>query len=167
MRWGGFITFIVIVATFVAGALLFVEPMTKSILESQLSELNKAKVDIEEVTINYSPFSIGITGIQVTDPEQPMTNMVDIGQAHFALSFAELFFKKVIINDMSLTGIRVGTPRSVSGKLIQPIEPPVKEEEAFNFPSFDLPDVSDILKKEPFLSFELYQMYCIDRQHTN
>ena len=68
IRWGGFFTFAVIVTAFVVGTLLFIEPMVKSILESQFSELNKAKVDIEKVTIDYSPFSIGIKGIRVTDP---------------------------------------------------------------------------------------------------
>jgi len=162
IRWGGLITFVVIVTALVAGALLFVEPITKSILESQLSELNTAKVDIEKVTIDYSPFSIGIKGIRVTDPEQPMINMVDVDQAHFEISIADLFFHKVIINDMSLTGIQSDTPRTSSGKIIQPIESLKEEadEQAFglsgiDLPSIDLPDVNDILKNETLTADKL------------
>jgi len=168
IRWGGLITFVVIVTVLVAGALLFVEPITKSILESQLSELNNAKVDIEKVTINYSPFSIGITEIRVTDPEQPMTNMVDVDQAHFELSIADLFFNKVIINDMSLTGIQLDTPRTVSGKIIQPIEPLKEEveEQAFNLSGIDLPDVNDILKKEILTADKLIAELNTDIQNT-
>jgi len=157
IRWGGFVAFIAIVAVLVVSVLLFAEPIVKNILESQLTELNKAKVDVAKVNIDYSSFAIGVTDIHVTDPEQPMVNMLEVGKANFAISFADLFFRKVIINDMSLNAIKLDTPRKVSGQIIKQVETvkESEEEEAFEFPDIGLPDVSDILKMEPLTADKL------------
>ena len=157
IRWGGLISFVVIVAALVAGVLLFAEPVAKNILESQLTELNKAKVDVGKVNIDYSSFSVSVSNIHVTDPEQPMVNMFEIGNANFAISFADLFFKKIIINDMSLKAIKFDTPRKASGEITKQAEA-VKQTEAaesFDFPDIDLPDVNEILKKEPLTADKL------------
>jgi uncharacterized protein (TIGR03545 family) len=168
IRWGGLVSFVIVMSVLVAGVLLFAESIAKNILESQLTELNNAKVDIGKVSINYSSFSVSVANVQVTDPEQPMQNMFEVGNASFAISFADLFFKKVIINDMSLTGVELATSRKVSGEIAKQVEIVEIEKEGagFDFPEIDLPDVSDILKNEPLTADKLIPELTADYKAT-
>jgi len=168
IRWGGLIGFIIITTAIAGSFLLFAEPLVKSILETQLSQLNKAKVDIQAVDIDYSPFALTLTNLQATDASQPMSNMFEIAQAKFSLSLSDLIYKKFVVDDMSLSGIKLNTPRKISGT----IEAPKKEKNQENLPSnFDLPkialpDIDDILSKEPLTSEKLISELNLDIQNT-
>jgi uncharacterized protein (TIGR03545 family) len=160
IRWSGVIAFIIIFGGLIGGSLLFVEPIVESMIESTLTDMNEAQVDVGSVDISYSPLALSVRDIQVTDPAHPMVNSVDIGQARFALSFGDLWLKKVIIDDMSLSGIRVDTPRKKSGAIKKAAKPKVATEEdrpLFEIPMLDmqLPDVKQLLKTEPLSAEKL------------
>ena len=160
IRWPGLIAFIIIFGGLIGGTLLFAESIVESMIESTLTDMNEARVDVASVDIQYSPLSLTVRRIQITDRMQPMQNAVDIGEARFALSFGDLWLKKLIIDDMSLTGIRVNTPRKTSGAIKKPTrqKAPVEDSESlfdFDMPDMDLPNVKDILKSEPLTAEKL------------
>lgn len=158
IRWRGFLSFLLITGLIATGGLFFAESITRDFLESQITDLNGAKANIEKVNIQYSPFSLDIRNIQITDPQQPMINSVQIDQARFDMSLGNLLLKKIIINDMSISGIRIDTPRKTSGAIKKKTVPATtataknKEDELIKLPEIDLPDIKDILKKEPLIS---------------
>jgi len=168
IRWGGLIGFIIITAAIAGSFLLFAEPLARSFLQTQLSQLNKAKVDIQAVDIGYSPFSLTITNLQATDASQPMSNMFEVAQVKFSLSLSDLIYKKFIVDDMSLSGIKLNTPRKTSGT----IETPKKEKDqkdllnSLDLPKIALPDIDDILSKEPLTSEKLISELNLDIQNT-
>lgn len=154
IRWGGLIAFFVIGAVVIAVG-LFSGALIKPVLESKLSEMNGARVDIDAVNIGYSPFSLEIDNIQIADPVQPMLNTAQIAQLRMELSFARLLMGQLVIEDASINGVQVETPRTTSG-LLAVIETPEVVEEAeetsFDIPGFDLPDIDDLLAKNPLQS---------------
>lgn len=136
---------------------VFAELIIKNILESQLTSINKAQVDINDIDINYSPASIKINHIQATNPEQPMSNTLDISSVFFELSFNDLLLKKIHINDMSVSGIMFNTPRESIGSVRKTSEPEIKTEtnQDFKFPDISFPDPKEILKNELLTSEKL------------
>lgn len=171
IRWSGLITFSAITATLIGGSLLFAESIIESLFESSLTDMNQAKVDIDSVELSYSPLSLTINDIQVSDGTNPMINSVQIGQANFTLSSGDLLLKKVIIDDMSLSNIRIDTPRKYSGALRQEkqIVPSVSDESQkfeIEMPDIDLPSIDDVLQSNPLQSIQTINQLSQDLDST-
>ncbi|MCW9055190.1 MAG: TIGR03545 family protein [Gammaproteobacteria bacterium] len=161
IRWPGFIAFTVLLVIILGGSWIFSESIAKSIIESTLTDLNGAKVDVESVDINYSPFSIRINDLQITDPDRPMINTIQINQAVFSISFSHLLLKKIIIDDMALRGIQTDTRRAQSGAISKKIitkpgkQPGEDSTYDFAMPEIRLPDIDDLISKEQLNSEKL------------
>ena len=155
IRWGGLITFIAVTALVVVAA-LFSGVVIKPVLESQLTEMNGASVDIDSIDIAYSPFSLEINNIQITDPAAPMLNTAQIDRVKVELSFLRLLMGQLVIDDAAIDGVRIDTPRQTSGEITetstQASNDAEEEEDSFDIPGFDLPDIDEILAKEPLQS---------------
>ena len=154
IRWGGLLTFVSITALVVVALMFFIEPLVKNLLQSKLTEINKAKVDVTEVDLTFIPLSLSVKGVHVTDSGNDMMNMMEIAELSFSLSLDDLLLEKVVINDMSISGVRLNTPRTVSGKIQfkEKIPDEIVSEDnsdkSFDLPKVDLPDVKAILSKE-------------------
>ncbi|NTV51912.1 MAG: TIGR03545 family protein, partial [Candidatus Firestonebacteria bacterium] len=61
--------------------------------------------------------SLSVNGLQVADKNAPMKNLFSVDAMSFALEPVPLLSKKVIIDEMTVTGIRYGTARKTSGAL--------------------------------------------------
>ena len=155
IRWGGLITFVVLAAVVIAAA-LFSGVVLKPVLESKFTEMNGAKVDIDSINIGYSPFTLEINNIQIADPSRPMINTAQIKQLRFLLSFGRMLMGQLVIDDASIIGVQVETPRKESGQIIktaaQKTGDTVAEEAGFDVPGFDFPDIDELLAKEPLQS---------------
>ena len=155
IRWGGLITFIAVTALVVVAA-LFSGVVIKPVLESQLTEMNGARVDIDSIDIAYSPFSLEINNIQITDPAAPMVNTAQIDRVKVELSFWRLLMGQLVVDDAAIDGVRIDTPRQTSGEITetstQASNDAEQEEAGFDIPGFDLPNIDEILAKEPLQS---------------
>lgn len=159
IRWGG-LMLVVVMALASAAGFLFAGSILKPFMESSFARVNGAKVDIDNVVVSYSPFTVAINNMQIADPLRPMINTAQIKQIKFSMSVAELFFGKAIIDEASVNGIQVDTPRRKSGlikKTDKKIEPEAGEEKSgfITMPEIALPNVKEILAAEPLLSDKL------------
>ena len=161
IRWPGFIAFTVLLIIILGGSWIFSESIVKSIIESTLTDLNGAKADVKSVDINYSPLSLKINDLQITDPDRPMVNTIQINQAIFSISFGHLLLKKLVIDEMTLNGIQTDTRRTQSGAISKKIiTKPGKqpdEDSAYDFtmPEIRLPDINDLISKQQLDSEKL------------
>ncbi|MFW2371915.1 MAG: TIGR03545 family protein [Gammaproteobacteria bacterium] len=170
IRWPGFIAFVVLLALLVGGTLLFAGTIIKSMVETGLSKMNGARVDIADVNIGYSPLFLELYDIQVADQQRPMLNTVQIGKAMFRLSFADLLLKKVVIDEMSLDKVELETPRTKSGALVRKKEKVEDKDEsrfALDMPDIGLPDIKDVLQLEPLKTDQLIETLNTDLDSTS
>ena len=172
IRLPGIIAFVVIFGVIIGGTVLFAESLIKSYAEGALTEANGARVDIGEIQLQWSPLSIVISNVAITNKDQPMQNTAQIQQTSFVVSLADLFLGKVIVDEMSVTGIKLDTPRKVSGAVV--IEKVAEEktveadeaESGMKMPDIALPNVKELLKTEPLQSEALFKALNADLSNT-
>ncbi|MCK4908282.1 MAG: TIGR03545 family protein [Planctomycetes bacterium] len=117
MRIKGIIGFIVVNVLLSVFGFFCAEGMTKSVIESLGSSVVGAKVELADVKISFTKLSLKLEGLQVTDSDDYMKNLVEVREIRFQLGLTQLLEKKISIEDTAIEGIRVGTTRKTSGKL--------------------------------------------------
>jgi uncharacterized protein (TIGR03545 family) len=161
IRWPGLIAFFTIVIVVVGGVYLFANLVVEQMIEYTGTRIVGAKVELDRTSLSVAPLGFTLFDLQVTDPDKPMTNAVQISRVKFALDGAELLRKKIIINEMSVEGMRVNTPRKTSGAIEKPKETgqaiPAEQQHRFDFqmPALEVPDINEILEKENLTSVTL------------
>ncbi|MDH5182633.1 MAG: TIGR03545 family protein [Gammaproteobacteria bacterium] len=175
IRWKGVIPFVLITTGLALFFLLFVDSVVKNIIDSTGSEMIGAKVETKNVDVHLSPLGITVDGLQVTNPQQPMSNAIEIEQIRFGLAGDKLLMGQVIIEQMDVEHVRFDTPRNKSGAIAKPTPAPPKpagkpakdsvdrgapspsvstteaekKDDGMKMPSLDLPDINTILNSEP------------------
>ena len=81
IRWSGLAGFVVVVGLIAALWLLAIGPLMKMAVEKYGSEAVGAQVNVEEISLGFSPLSLTITGVQVADKDAPMENLVSFDTA--------------------------------------------------------------------------------------
>jgi len=122
IRWKGLIAFAVIAGLIMLFNFLFLDRIIKGIVEDQASLAVGARVDVGDLKTSLFGLGVEIRDLQVTNPDQPMRNAVQIGSMAFDLAAAPLLKKKVVIERMSVKDLAFGTPRKESGALPRRIQ---------------------------------------------
>lgn len=156
IRWQGFSVFVGIVVIVCALWLLFADTFVKNTIEKVGTRIVGAKVDLDDVDISLFPIGFRLARLQVTDPDAPMTNAVEVRDIAFAMDSVNALRRKIIIEEMTMDGVQFGTPRSSSGAIPdwegkKPPEETKKEAKQiakFGIPAFEVPDVKKILEQE-------------------
>ncbi len=173
IRWGGLIAFLLITGLIVGFWILLIDGIVERVIEDQGTSLVGAKVELEGADLSLMPTGLVLSGLQVTNPDEPMSNAVEITQLALTLDGLNLLRRKVIVNQMAVTEVRFGTPRKTSGAVTQPAEEkaptrePAKVEQGFSLPSFDVPDVKEILAKEDLETLKLVETLQRDIQQEH
>jgi len=102
-----------------AGAvwLLLLDSIVRRGVEWTGSQLTGARVDVAEAEVRPFAGRFVLRGIAAADPEAPMRNLIEIGEAVADVRLGPLLEKKIIIDTLAVTGVRFGTPRTESGAL--------------------------------------------------
>jgi len=152
IRWPGFLAFLLFSILFVGGFYFFAETLLKAAIEHTGTEMVGAKVELDHADITTSPFGVELHNLQVTNPEDPMVNAVQIGRIELHMHTLALLRRKIIVDEMHVEKVRLNTQRTTSGEVTaKPIKEPSSEtNESFDFsmPSVEVPDVKNILAKE-------------------
>ncbi|MGQ0645635.1 MAG: TIGR03545 family protein [Elusimicrobiota bacterium] len=117
MRWKAFLPTVLVVALAAALTRLFLDEMVERAVESVGSKINGAKVELDDVDISLLRLDVAFKRLQVADEHNPMTNAVEVDALRFGLDAKPLTWKKIIIENAEIAGIRTGTPRKTSGAL--------------------------------------------------
>jgi len=117
MRWKGIIFLVVLFAIIVALSFIFTDRWLESQLEETASGLNGAKVEIDNLDFSLFGPELSWERLQVTDPKNTMKNMVESGFCEFKMEFLPLLSKKIIIENIQLSGLRTNTDREKDGAI--------------------------------------------------
>lgn len=161
IRWWGLGVFVVVLGLMVAVWMLCVDRWIKGLIEDVGTQAVGAKVELDAAEVTLVPAGLALTRLQVTDPKAPMTNAVEVARIRMGLDSLNLLGRKVIIEEMTVDGVRLGTPRTVSGAVV-PTPPPRPEIEpsprfTIPLPSLEVPDVKKILAEEDLETIRLIE----------
>ncbi len=166
IRWSGVAAFAVVIILLAAVWWLLVDGMIESAIERAGTQAVGARVDLAAADLTLFPLGLTLSGLQVTDPKKPMTNAVEVKRISFLMDGLNLLHRKVIVEEMTVDGVRFGTPRKASGA-IGKVEPGVVERIAktkFVLPSAQIPDVKNVLANEELKSLKLAESLRADIQ---
>jgi uncharacterized protein (TIGR03545 family) len=170
IRWKGLIAFVIVIIIFGGFWLLFVDTIVKKSIEKLGTSAVGARVNVAEADLSLFPAGLELMGVQITNPDDPMKNAVEIARINTSIDSALLLRRKVIINEMALEGIRLDTPRKTSGAVknavkkstgkSSPQKPSSKgTSESISLPSSEIPSVKNILEKEELKSLTLISSF--------
>ena len=149
IRWPGLIAFFVITGLIAAIVILFLDFWIKLAAEKGLESSTGAEVNIAQVTHTFSPFGVTLTGIQLTDPATPTLNQVQADEVTAQIELAPLLLRKVIIDDLTISGVQFAQPRESEGAVYRTASAAIKEELQEAFDPKNLPSVDEILAQSP------------------
>ena len=166
VRWQGLIAFVVVLIVVMGVWFLAADSVIKAVIEKTGTHVVGAKVELGAADLSISPFGISLTGLQVTNPDAPMTNAVQVDRMALSVEGAKLFRRKVIVKEMTLAGVRLNTPRKTSGAISRrpSAAPESVEREKFTLPDLAIPNVDEILQREKLQSLELVKSLKADLQ---
>ncbi|WP_101757674.1 TIGR03545 family protein [Oceanicoccus sp. KOV_DT_Chl] len=133
---------------------LCIDWIVKASIETLATKANGAKVELNSATLTLWPTSLKLAGLQVTNPDAPMTNLFSAGEISTQLDGLMLLRRQLIIDNATLNGLSFNSPRSSSGKTLK-VKTADDSDDFFDgidlggvIPGFSLPDTDQILKKE-------------------
>lgn len=161
LRWHGLIVFGIVSISLLFFWFLLADWLVKRAIEKSGTRVVGARVELADADIHLFPLGITLKTLQVTNPDNPMSNGVEAEWIDFSLDSLKLLKRKIIINTMVMKGVRFNTPRKTSGAVIPRVigeEPTANTDDtgsaAPGFPSFQLPDIQEILAREKLESLD-------------
>ncbi len=103
-----------------AGWYFLLDAAVRSGIEAIGTRLVGARVDLEEADVRLAQGSVILRGLQVTNPDAPMTNLFQVDEVVADLNMGPLLQKKIFIDTVAVRGLRFGTPRATSGAIPNP-----------------------------------------------
>jgi|GEM_PF-740059 len=117
MRWKYFIPAVVFVAICVVFSIFFLDSILKCAIIDSGEMVFGAKVEVASVKTRFENLSIDISGLKVANSSDLYKNLIDVDDIRFAVRPVPLLSKKIIIDEMTIDGIKWGTKRDTSGAL--------------------------------------------------
>jgi len=156
IRWPGLIAFVVVVAIGLAVWWLVVDRLVEHGIETVGSKLVGAKVELGAADVSFFPLGIELKRLEVTNPDEPMRNAVEAARIAFGVEALQLLRRKMIIDEMTVDGVRFNTARKTSGAIVKQADQKKPETggPTFSLPALDLPSARDILAKEDLESLK-------------
>ncbi|MEJ2097581.1 MAG: TIGR03545 family protein, partial [Deltaproteobacteria bacterium] len=90
IRWQGFIPFVCIVGLMLVFWYVFLDRIVERVIESAGTRMVGAKVEMDKADVSLFPLGLAIQRLQVTNPDSPMTNAVDIAAMKLSLDSGAL-----------------------------------------------------------------------------
>ncbi len=147
VRWTGILIFVSLCALAAGLWALFIDRYAERTIERTGTAVVGAKVELDKADVSLSPLGLTLVGLQVTNPDAPMTNAVEVGRIAFHMDGPNALRRKIIIEEMSVENVRLNTPRKTSGA-VAGTEGPTPLERLAELPSFVIPNVQEAFAQE-------------------
>ncbi len=119
-RWKAIVPFAAFLIVLGILWLLLLDVFVERGIEKTGTVLVGARVDLAQADVRLREGTVILRGLQVTNPDRPMTNLLEADEIVVDLRVRPLLEKKVLIDTVALRGMRFGTAREESGALENP-----------------------------------------------
>jgi uncharacterized protein (TIGR03545 family) len=92
----------------------------KSLIEYVGTQANGAEVNVDGVSTSFIRGSFDLERLQVTDPERPTHNALEIGNVHFSYLWDALLRMKFVVQEASINNVMLASPRATPGHVLPP-----------------------------------------------
>jgi uncharacterized protein (TIGR03545 family) len=92
----------------------------KKVIEYVGTQANGAEVNVDGIRTSFITGTFDLDRLQVTDPERPTHNSIEIGNMHFQYLWDALLRMKFVVQDASINNIQLVKPRKSPGKVLPP-----------------------------------------------
>ena len=116
-RWQGLLVFLALVALIGALYWFFADWLIKRSIEQVGSAFVGAKVELDRADLKLFDGEITLTRLQVTNAREPMRNLIELAEIHAGIDLRQLFWQRIHLNDVRVSGIQFDTARSSSGAI--------------------------------------------------
>lgn len=127
IRWKALLPLSVLLGLIVVWGVFFADWTLKLAVEKGGTAAVGARVELADAKLGILSGHVTLDGLQVTNPNAPMTNLVEVEALVFDIGILPALEKKVVIDTVAARGIRFNTPRQTSGAL--PPKPAGEEDE--------------------------------------
>ncbi|KGK00415.1 TIGR03545 family protein [Thalassotalea sp. ND16A] len=162
-RWQGLLGFVATITVIAALLFILAPSIAKVGLEKGIAWYSGAEVNIDDVDINWSPLVLTINHLQITDNENPSHNVVAFDKASAGIDFAQYLFGNLLIEELTITGIRIDQERDTVGEVYRDANTSITDETVQSLeqqmPSIEnqLPEINDILNDSNLLTVKAGQ----------
>lgn len=163
IRWQGALTFVLVIALFVAFFYLFAGSLIKTGIEKGVSLYTGAEVNVADVDVTFSPLSLTVKNFQATDPELPEQNIVAFEEAQAGVDFWQYLLGKVIIDSLEVKGLTFASVRTSPGDVYldtpnaDDLEAKEKKTSELEEIKNNLPDPKELLNNSDLLTVKASQ----------
>lgn len=155
IRWQGVVAFVVLAGLVGALWLVIMDGLVKRGIEKAGTRMVGAKVELRGADLTLFPLGLTLTGLQVTNPDQPMKNAVEAERIAMLLDGTRLIERKTVVEEMTVTGVRLNTDRKTSGAVARKPAPEREPlHERLGLPKLEFPSAEKILEEADLRSLE-------------
>tara|TARA_B110001454_G_C12723310_1_gene436544 strand:+ start:23964 stop:26021 length:2058 start_codon:yes stop_codon:yes gene_type:complete len=126
IRWEAIVPAAIIIVLIGLYFKLFFDANMRSLAEFVGYQATGAEVNVGHLETSFLNASIKIGNIEITNPEKPTHNNLNIGEIRFSLLWDALLRMKFVINEAAIENISFDQPRKYPGK----VKPPEPEKES-------------------------------------
>ena len=94
---------------------IFAEPVARDTTEEASSELLGTQVDVGKLDLIPRQASVDLRALQIADPFVLTRNLIEADEIRLKLNPGALAEKKIVIENLTLSGMRFGTQRKTPG----------------------------------------------------
>jgi uncharacterized protein (TIGR03545 family) len=122
-RWRAVGPLLLFLALLIGGWILFADRIARSQAESGLSQLLGTEVDIGSVRIRSAEAAVDVGNLAIADPRDPDRNLLEAGDITVDIDPLPLAEKKLIVDQVRLSGLRFLTARKTPARPADPDSP--------------------------------------------
>jgi len=119
LRKSGIILCAVVVILVVVLQMVLVDVFFADALRSQMEAAVGAEVNLEAADLSLFGGRLAIEGLQVTDPEKPTHNLVQVQKLTGDVSLAGLLTKRLIVDELTVVDVQTDAKRKSPGRVLE------------------------------------------------
>ena len=120
IRTGAVVPFLIVALVTTLFSIFLLDGVIKRTLEYVGGRINGAEVNVASVSTSFRDLSVEVKGIEFTNSNEPTHNLFEIGRIRFQMMWDAILRAKIVIDESSMTDIKVATKRKSAGEIYPP-----------------------------------------------